>query len=96
MIPIPQYPLYSATLAEYGMEQVYETYNISIITCNCTMYNNFVSSFDMRTRADTLHVCEQVGPTTCTDKTGYCTRAVYTVGRHYTWIVKRLDTIPGL
>jgi hypothetical protein len=22
MIPIPQYPLYSATLAEYGMEQV--------------------------------------------------------------------------
>ena len=22
MVPIPQYPLYSATLAEYGMEQV--------------------------------------------------------------------------
>ena len=25
MVPIPQYPLYSATLAEYGMEKVYIT-----------------------------------------------------------------------
>ena len=32
MIPIPQYPLYSASLAEYSMEQVRRQYPVMVST----------------------------------------------------------------